>query len=215
MLIVTASVLALAGTACGGTPTILPVKEAKACEIQIVSLSVVSSPRINPTVDGETRPVQMRIYQLKDDVKLQSATFEQIWKEDAAVLGQDVVKRDDLFVYPNTRTDVKFERSKDASFIIGAALFRNPKGRSWYLSFELPPAPGKGDCRVPGCEDGKCGPNLNPKFSLWVDATRVDDGADHLGDVTDGRRIRVVQLSKPVEAAPPAAPAPPQGEAKK
>jgi type VI secretion system protein VasD len=197
-------VLLLTATGCGG-PTILPVKEGKKCEIQVVSLSIVASPLINPTIDGEPRPVQMRIYQLKDDVRLQASTFEQVWKEDATVLGADVVKRDDVFVYPNTRVDVKFERDASASHIVGAALFRNPKGRSWYASFELPPAPGKGDCMVPGCEDGKCGgPNLNPKFSMWVDATRVDDGADHLGDVTDGRRIRVVQLSKPVAATPSA-----------
>ncbi len=206
--------LAVGASACGGAPTILPVKEGKKCEIQVVSLTVVASSAINPTIDGEPRPVQLRIYQLKDDVKLQASTFEQIWKEDAAVLGPDIVKRDDVFVYPSTRTDVKFDRDPAASHIVGAALFRNPKGRSWYMAFELPPAPGKGDCLAPGgpgCEDGKCGLNLNPKFSLWVDATRVDDGADHLGDVTDGRRIRVIQLSKPVSAPPPAGAPPPPG----
>ncbi|MBX3231378.1 MAG: type VI secretion system lipoprotein TssJ [Labilithrix sp.] len=199
---------------CGGKETILPLKEDKKCEVQVVSLSIVASPSINPTIDGETRPVQMRIYQLKDDVKLQATTFEQVWKEDAEVLGQDVIKKDEVFVYPNTRTDVKFDRDPAASFIVGAALFRNPKGRSWYLSFELPPAPGKGNCLVaaPDCPDGTCGPNLNPKFSLWVDATRVDDGADHLADVTDGRRIRVVQLSKPVAAPPASGAAPPEAK---
>ena len=198
--------LVAATASCGGQ-TILPVKEEKKCEIQVVSLSVIASPAINPTTEGEPRPVQMRIYQLKDDVKLQAATFEQVWKEDAAVLGQDILKRDEVFVYPNTRTDVKFDRDPTASHIVGAALFRNPKGKSWYMAFELPPPPGKGDCRTPGpdCPDGKCGAfNPNPKFSLWVDQTRVDDGADHLADVTDNKRIRVVQLSKPVAAAPAA-----------
>jgi type VI secretion system protein VasD len=210
-----------AALGCGGQ-TILPVKEPKKCDLQIVSLSVIASPLINPTLDGEPRPVAMRIYQLKDDVKLQASTFDQIWKEDAQTLGQDIVKKDDLFVYPNSRTDVKFERDPSANHIVGAALFRNPKGRSWYVSFELPPPPGKGECLLAAeggqCEDGKCGPNLNPKFSMWVDATRVDDGADHLGDVTDGRRIRVVTLSKPVPAPAPSASASPSGapsEAKK
>ncbi len=198
---------------CGGQ-TIVPVREQKKCEVQVVSLTVVASPNINPTLEGEPRPVQLRLYQLKDDVKLQAATFEQVWKEDAAVLGQDIVKRDDVFVYPNSRTDVKFERDAAASQVIGAALFRNPKGRSWYVAFELPPAPGKGDCVVPGCEDGKCGPNLNPKFSMWVDGTRVDDGADHLDDVTDGRRIRVVTLGKSTAPAGSAAPSGAPTEAK-
>ena len=60
------AVLLLASAGCGG-PTILPVKEGKKCELQIVSFSVVASPLINPTTDGQPRPVQMRIYQLKDD----------------------------------------------------------------------------------------------------------------------------------------------------
>lgn len=206
-LVACALACALATSSCGG-PTIVPISSAKKCELQVVSLTVVASPSINPTIDGETRPVQLRIYQLKDDVRLQSATFDQVWKEDAATLGQDIVKRDDVFVYPNTRTDVKFDRDPSASFVVGAALFRNPKGKSWYVSFELPPAPGKGDCLAPGCEDGKCGNDANPRFSMWVDATRVDDGADHLSDVTDGRRIRVVQLSKPVPAASPSSSSP-------
>ncbi|HVJ90951.1 MAG TPA: type VI secretion system lipoprotein TssJ [Labilithrix sp.] len=202
-----AAPLLVASAGCGG-PTILPVKEPKKCELQIVSLAIVASPLINPTLDGQTRPVEMRIYQLKNDLKLLSASFDDIWKRDATVLGQDIVKRDDLFVYPNTRTDVRFERDPSASHVVGAALFRNPKGRSWYMGFELPPPPGKGDCRVPGpdCPEEGCGPNLNPKFALWVDGTRVDDGSDHLGDVTEARRVRAVTLSKP-EAGAPGAPA--------
>ena len=193
---------ALLAAGCGGQ-TILPVKEEKKCEIQVVSLSVIASPTINPTTEGETRPVQMRIYQLKDDVKLQAASFDDIWKKDAETLEKDIVKHDDVFIYPNTRTDVKFDRDPKANFIVGAALFRNPKGKSWFMSFELPAPPGKGDCLTPpgpDCPDGKCGFNPNPKFSLWVDQTRVDDGADHLSDVTDNKRIKLIQLSKPVAA---------------
>ncbi len=205
-----ASVAALAATTLGcATAPLPPVKEGKKCEVQVVSLSVIAAPVINPTLEGEPRPVQMRIYQLKDDVRLQSATFEQVWKDDAAALPNDILKRDDIFVYPNTRTDVKFDRDPAAQQVVGAALFRNPKGRSWFVSFELPPAPGKGDCTVPGCEDGKCGVNANPSYALWVDATRVDDGADHKDDVSDGRRIRVIQLSKPVPGPGPGAPPPP------
>lgn len=208
LLMASAAALALTATSCAA-PALPPAKEGKKCEVQQVSLSIIAAPLINPTLDGEPRPVQMRIYQLKDDVHLQSATFEQVWKDDAAALPADILKRDDLFVYPNTLTHVKFDRDPAAQQVVGAALFRNPKGRSWFVSFELPPAPGKGDCAVPGCEDGKCGANANPSFALWVDATRVDDGADHKDDVSDGRRIRVVHLSKPAPAGPSGPPGPP------
>ncbi len=189
---------------CFGAPAAAP--PVAKCDMQTVSMSIIASPTINPTVEGEARPVQFRIYQLKDDVRFQSADFEAVWRDDAKVLATDIVKRDELFVYPATRTDLKFDRNPAALHVVGVALFRNPKGRSWYVSFDLPPPPGKGDCRVPGCEGPDCGPNPNPKFSVWVDETRVDDGAGHLDDVRDGRRTRLIQLSTPLPA--PAAPTP-------
>jgi type VI secretion system protein VasD len=184
-----------AAASCGAAAA--PVVEAKKCEIQTVSMSVIASPRINPTLDGEARPVQMRIYQLKDDVRLQSASFEAVWKEDAKALAGDIVKRDEIFVYPSTRTDFKFDRDPTALHVVGAALFREPKGRSWFMSFDLPPPPGKGDCSIPGCTGPNCGANPNPRFSMWLDETRVQDGAGHLDDVRDGTRVRVIQLTTP------------------
>jgi type VI secretion system protein VasD len=180
----------------------------KQCELQIVSLTVIASPLINPTVDGAPRPVQLRIYQLKSSIRMDNAPFDAIWKKDKETLGEDIVKVDELSVFPDSRTEVKFERAKDALNVVAVALFRNPKGRSWYTVFELPPDPGKGACGLPvgapsgsaDCPDGKCdnadaGPILNPRFSVWIDQNRVDVGDDHLDEYPDGGRTQVIHLS--------------------
>jgi type VI secretion system protein VasD len=184
---------------CGcGSSTILPVKDAaKACELQTVKLSVIASTRLNPTTEGEPRPVVLRIYQLKDDIRLQNATFDQLWKDDKAALAEDIVAKNELYAYPNSRTEVKFERIPEARYVAGAALFRGHQGKSWFISFELPPPPGKGDCGQEGCEDEGCkGINLTPRFVLWMDGVRVEEGSNHLDDVTEGSRVRVVDLGK-------------------
>ena len=184
---------------------------------------MVSSPVINPTVAGEARPVQLRIYQLKIDTVLQNATFEQIWKDDKKTLGEDLVKVDELPIYPQSRTEVKFERDDSASVVVGVALFRNPKGKSWFTTFELPPAPSKGEaCGLAAkCEDpSKCdagppkGPELRPKFSLWIDGTVIEAGDDHLDDVpADGGRASIVHLSgSKGGGSSSAAPPPPAGK---
>jgi type VI secretion system protein VasD len=193
--------------ACACSPTVLPVKESgKQCELQIIGLSVVASPRLNPTTDGEPRPVLLRIYQLKDDNALQNASFEQVWKDDKATLGEDVVMKDDIYAYPESLTNLRFVRNPDAHYVAAVALYRGHQGKSWFLSFELPPAPGKGDCTLEGCEGDACkkGPNLNPRFVLWVDGARVEEGSNHLDDVTDTRRIRNVILGKSGAASNPA-----------
>jgi type VI secretion system protein VasD len=44
---------------------------------------------LNLNDTGESTPVDVRIYQLKDDAAFRRATFEKLWTEDDKVLGQD------------------------------------------------------------------------------------------------------------------------------
>jgi type VI secretion system protein VasD len=44
---------------------------------------------LNLNDTGESTPVDVRIYQLKDDAAFKRATFEKLWTEDEKVLGQD------------------------------------------------------------------------------------------------------------------------------
>lgn len=202
---------------------ILPVKEPKKCQLQVVTLTVLASPTINPTNEGDPRPVIVRIYQLKNDVNLQNAKFEQIWKDDAKTLGEDLVKVDEVAIYPNSRSEIKFERDDSATFVAAVALFRNPKGKSWFTTFELPPAPSKGECGQP-CNGDECEKKEIPQpvFVVWIDGTKIDAGEDHVDDFPDAGRVQVVNLSagaapagsgapaakggKPAPAAKPAAP---------
>ena len=232
----------LAAVACSSSQTVLPIKEPASCTLQVVGVTVIASPKINPEVSGDARPVQLRLYQLKTDTRILNASFEQIWKDDKATLQDDLVKVDEFPVYPDTRTEVKFERDDSALFVVGVALFREPKGRSWWTEFELPPPPGKGNCMFP---DPKCSgpdcqkeagpPPLAPHYAIWIDGTRIDDGADHLDEYPAATRIRSLTLhsapapgkaagnpnpappsqptppSAPDQPAPPSAPSPPGG----
>jgi type VI secretion system protein VasD len=178
-------------------PTIVPVKEPrKVCEIQTVSLSVVASDTINPSPEGEPRPVVVRVYQLRDEIALYNSTFDEVWRDDKEALGGDLIMKGEAYAYPNTRTEVAFQRNPEADSVVVAALYRGHQGKSWFMTFELPPAPGKGDCRVKGCEGDDCGADPNPKFAIWLDDNRVEEGSNHLQDITDDRRVRVVNLGK-------------------
>jgi type VI secretion system protein VasD len=192
--------------ACG--QTIVPVKEPDNCKLQVVNLAILASPRINLANNGEARPVQVRIYQLATDVRLNNASFEQVWKDDKNTLKDDLIKVEELSVYPDSRTDIKFERDEKAQMLAAVALFRTPKGRSWYTVLELPPAPGKGACTA-NCPSGDCAdagttPQLNPHFVIWVDGSKIDEGSDRLEDYPEvGRRQEVrLQFAPPAEGEP-------------
>jgi len=187
----------LAATSLGACSNNAPVKEPEKCKLQIISAAVISSPYINPTPEGEPRPVQLRLYQLKSDTSFLNASFERIWKEDKEALGEDLVKVEEFPVYPDSRTELKFERQEPAQFLMAAGLFREPKGRSWYASFELPPPPNAGACAAK-CTAGQCdaGAETNPKFYIWVEDTRVVDGIEHADEYPKGR-VHSVDEVKP------------------
>ncbi len=203
-----AAAACIAGTGAGATlgcsTTVVAPKEPEPCKLQVVNMAILASPRINPTDSGDARPVQLRIYQLTTDVRLNNASFTDVWKNDKDVLKEDLVKSEELSIYPDTRTDIRFERDEKALVIAAVALFREPKGRSWFTTMELPPPPTKGSC---GQKDEDGGSLLNPKYSVWIDGSRVDEGADHLDDYPNPGRRRDLSLSFDRSDAP-AAPAP-------
>jgi type VI secretion system protein VasD len=188
--------------ACSSTSP--PPKEPEKCKLQILSSAVIASPQINLSPEGEPRPVQMRLYQLKTDTNFLNSSFEQIWHDDKTALGESLGKVEEFPVYPNTRTEVKFERDESAQFLVAAGLFREPKGRSWHVSFELPPPPSAGSCGAK-CAGGECdaGASPNPKLYIWVDGSSVQDGSDHADDYPEGR-VHAAGVSTPTaDCAPP------------
>ena len=175
----------LALVSCAGAT---PAPQApKSCAQQAVTISILSSQAINPTPAGQPRPVVVRVYQLKNDARLYNAQFEQIWHDDKVTLGEDLVNVDEVTLYPATRVDVKFDRPPLVEHVAAIALFQDPKGRSWFSSFDLPSPPEAGKCDESACDgpdddDCKARMALTPHYAFWIDGSKVDDGVEHLDD---------------------------------
>lgn len=179
--------LGAALVACGKAP---PPKEAEPCDKQVISIGIIATPHINPEENGDPRPVQTRIYQLKGDAGFRNSSFDQIWKEDEAKLGKDLLGKQEFPVYPDSKKSVDFERNPEAEYVVVAGLFRAPKGKQWFTSFELPPPPGKEACGAK-CQDGECEEaDLNPKIYVRVDGTRVEDGSAYMEEFYAGQARR-------------------------
>ena len=174
--------LALVGCGASTPPAQAPQK----CPPQEVTISILAGPTINPTAQGETRPVIVRVYQLKGDARLYNATFEKMWNADKDALADDLFKVEEVQVYPATRVDVKFDRAPDVQHVAAVALFQQPRGRSWVSSVDLPQVPEAGKCGPQTCEgeDDDCEPGktMAPRLSFWIDGSKVDDGVEHLDD---------------------------------
>lgn len=166
-----AALTGLAASACTATP---PPEEPKPCDVQIVTLDIYAADNINPNENGNPRPVVVRLYQLKGDVRLLNAGYDDVLLKDKEVLEDDILKRDEVTVFPNDLVEVKFERNKDAAFLAGVALFHGPKGQSWKTFYEFPLLPGQASC---GRDKDAGAPQADPRATFFVESTKIDNGS--------------------------------------
>jgi len=187
----------LAAAGCSATPSPEPPPP---CDVQIVTLNLYAADNINPNENGNPRPVVVRLYQLKNDVRLENATYDEILLKDKEVLEDDLAKVDELSVFPNDLVEVKFERIKEASHLAGVALFHSPKGNSWKTFYEFPLPPGEAQC---GGRDPDAGPpQADPRAAFFIESTKIDNGAQ-FDESMFPNSTAVRRLNLPKKAASP------------
>jgi type VI secretion system protein VasD len=170
MLLTGGSALLVSG--CPEPPPEVP----EACDVQMVTLRIYAADNINPSEGGRPRPVVVRLYQLVNDLKMQNASYDPILLEDEETLGDDVVQKDEVVVFPNDLVEVKFERNPDAAFLAGAAMFRDPQGHSWKTFYEFPPMPNANQaCGAAEVDAGE--PQAFVETAFFVVERKIDNGS--------------------------------------
>jgi type VI secretion system protein VasD len=112
-----------------GASLLLPM----ACSKQPVRLNVVFSAaaNVNPDSSGQGLSVVVRVYQLKDKGRLETAQYGAIWKSDKETLSDDFLDRQERVVEPGAQQEIDIRANPDAAYLGVVALFRNPSGDSW------------------------------------------------------------------------------------
>jgi len=202
------SALSIAG--CSPPPAVAP----KPCDIQIVTLNLYAADNINPNEKGNPRPVVIRLYQLRNDVRMENATYDEILLKDKETLQDDLLKMDEVSIFPNDLVQVKFERIKEASVLAGVALFHSPKGTSWKTYYAFPPLPSDAAaCGTRGSDAGAAKGESDPKTAFFVESTKIDNGSQFdesmFPNATSIRKIDLPKRSASPEgpSAAPGAPA--------
>jgi type VI secretion system VasD/TssJ family lipoprotein len=149
---------------CSSPPPVAPSAPEKCVEPRPV-VTIAASSQVNAGVDGVGVPVQVRLYQLKGQSKLQNALFEDIWKDDAATLGEDLLATREITVFPGQQQEVPLEQLPDTRVLSAVAIFRDSPGRDWLVNYDLQPAKPEPPCSPP-----------EPRISIWLDRMKIQDG---------------------------------------
>lgn len=161
------TVASLGALGCGGPPApAAPPEPPKPCQALPLTLALTATERANALSGGEGRPVQVRIYQLKSDARLRTASFEDVWQNEAKALEGEVVSSEQHTVFPGQKQSITVQPKPDAAFLGVVALFREPQGKDWFLTYEIAPPQSAPPC-----------PKKADPIPLWLDRMQIQDGA--------------------------------------
>ncbi len=96
-----------------------------------VHIAMAAAPDINPDPAGEALSVVVRIYQLKDAGRLETADYYAIWKSDKETLSDDYLERQERVLQPGDNKTFQIRANPQAAYLGIVALFRNPTGDTW------------------------------------------------------------------------------------
>jgi type VI secretion system protein VasD len=105
----------------------------------VVNLSISASADVNPGPDGRGAPVTLRLYQLASASGFGNAEFFALYNADAATLGADIVKRDDVVLAPSQTVTKTLTPRDDVKALGVFAGYRAFQQAAWRASADIPP----------------------------------------------------------------------------
>jgi type VI secretion system protein VasD len=96
-----------------------------------LSINIVTSASINPDARKRPSPVVVRVYELKSAAQFDSADFVSLYEKDQALLGADIVVRDEFVLQPGETKTINKLLAADTKFIGVMAAFRELERARW------------------------------------------------------------------------------------
>ncbi len=96
-----------------------------------VQLTFMAGADINPDVSGRAAPVVLRYYQLGGTGAFERADYFQLHDKDAALLGQDLLDRQELPLTPGATQTISFEAKPGTKAVGIVAAYRDIDRALW------------------------------------------------------------------------------------
>ncbi len=122
----------LLGGGCGSAET-----PAKACTLP-TKMRLEASDQINLDPAGQALPTVVRVYQLKEIVRVEESDFAAIWETPKETLGPDLIQVQEFTLFPNKSQLIDVSLTPETKFVVGVAIFRRPTGTQWRSIIPLP-----------------------------------------------------------------------------
>ncbi len=105
----------------------------------IVNLKLSATGTANAMTDGRGAPVLVRVYQLGSKAAFEREDFFRIYKEDAAALGADLLKKDEFLLIPGTAKTISLSPGPTVKALGVFAAYRDFQAVKWRVDTDIPP----------------------------------------------------------------------------
>jgi len=106
-----------------------------------LQMAVRAGNQLNPDFQGRPSPVVVRVYLLRAGINFGAADFFSLYERDAAVLGADLLAREEVQLRPGTTVSIARKFPNDARFLGVVVAFRDIERSSWRALSSLPLPP--------------------------------------------------------------------------
>jgi type VI secretion system protein VasD len=103
-----------------------------------VELTLTAADGVNPDPEGRASPVIVRYYQLAGTNAFEKADFFQLYDKEAALLGQDLLGRDEVPLAPGATQKAAFEAKAGTKFLGVVAAYRDINQAEWRADVPIP-----------------------------------------------------------------------------
>ncbi|WP_230011953.1 type VI secretion system lipoprotein TssJ [Citrobacter koseri] len=112
-------------------------------ESQRLDLSVKASDKVNPDDQKKAAPIEIRVYELKNDATFTTADYWSLQDNDKAVLTDDLVRRDSFILRPGEEKKLRRPLNAQTTAIGILVGYRNLAKSVWRATYKIPEAPEK------------------------------------------------------------------------
>jgi type VI secretion system protein VasD len=122
---------ALTWALCGALVACAPKEPPPPPPPTMVELTLSAADDVNPDVEGRASPVIVRYYQLAGTNAFEKADFFQLYDKEAALLGPDLLARDEVPLAPGATQKASFEGKAGIKFLGVVADYRDINQAEW------------------------------------------------------------------------------------
>jgi type VI secretion system protein VasD len=105
--------------------------------VSSVKASMNADKNVNPDINGRPSPIVARLYELKSLSVFNNADFFNLFEQDVALLGDELLMRDELHFQPGESKLLERELQPDTRYLGVIGAYRDIENATWRRTIEI------------------------------------------------------------------------------